>query len=290
MTHDLRRAAALLGGEVTGGQIVCPGPGHGPRDRSLAVRFMPDGDFTTHSFAGDDWRACRDYVRALLGLGDREPNREPRPSGRTRTMPKPDDGDRIALARYLWKRRQPIAGTPAVNYLLSRGYNGIIPATIAYLPPSPKYPEPAMLAAFGITSEPEPGALAIADNAVRAVHLTRLLPDGSDRERGPDSKITVASPGGAPILLAPMNDALSLAICEGIEDALSVHSALSIGAWAAGSASFMPSLAEAVPSYTDSVSIFAHADQAGERGAAELAVRLAARGLHVEIIRLGRFP
>jgi hypothetical protein len=36
---DLHRFAALLGGEVRGDQIACPGPGHSPADRSLSVRF-----------------------------------------------------------------------------------------------------------------------------------------------------------------------------------------------------------------------------------------------------------
>ena len=42
---------------------------------------------------------------------------------------------------------------------------------------------------------------------------------------------------GAPIVLAPLTDALGLAITEGIEDALSVHEATGLGVWAAGSAS-----------------------------------------------------
>jgi hypothetical protein len=36
---DLRRMATALGGEITGGQILCPGPGHSHRDRSLSVRL-----------------------------------------------------------------------------------------------------------------------------------------------------------------------------------------------------------------------------------------------------------
>ncbi len=50
------------------GQVVCPGPGHSPRDRSLAVRFHADGGYVVHSFAGDDPMDCRDHVDRLLGL------------------------------------------------------------------------------------------------------------------------------------------------------------------------------------------------------------------------------
>jgi hypothetical protein len=68
---DLRHVAYLLGGEVCGrDQVVCPGPGHGPRDRSLSVRFdsAAPGGFVVHSFAGDDPIECKDHVRGRLGL------------------------------------------------------------------------------------------------------------------------------------------------------------------------------------------------------------------------------
>jgi len=55
-------------------------------------------------------------------------------------------------------------------------------------------------------------------------------------------------------------------------------------AWAAGSATRMPSLADAVPNYCDCCSIFADANQAGEQNSAELAARLAARGIYAEIV------
>ena len=65
---DLRAMARALGGEILGGQVVAPGPGHSAKDRSLGVRLSsgaPDG-FLVHSYAGDDWRACRDHVRNRL--------------------------------------------------------------------------------------------------------------------------------------------------------------------------------------------------------------------------------
>src|SRR5262249_26315748 len=66
----LSNAARLLGGEVSGDQVLCPGPGHRPKDRSLVVRVdkdAPDG-FGLHSFGDDDPIRCRDYVRERLGL------------------------------------------------------------------------------------------------------------------------------------------------------------------------------------------------------------------------------
>ena len=74
----LRTIARALGGEIAGNQVLCPGPGHSPRDRSLAIKLQtdaPDG-FLIYSHANDDWQICRDHVRARLGLPDWEPGDE----------------------------------------------------------------------------------------------------------------------------------------------------------------------------------------------------------------------
>src|SRR5262249_17832510 len=64
---DLRAAARALCGDVIGRDAVAvPGPGHSARDRSLTVKFdprAPDG-FLVYSHCDDDWRDCRDHVRA----------------------------------------------------------------------------------------------------------------------------------------------------------------------------------------------------------------------------------
>jgi len=70
VTPDLKAAARALGGEVSGGQVLCPGPGHSSKDRSLSVRFSPDAPdgFVVNSFSNDDFGDCRDCVREKLGL------------------------------------------------------------------------------------------------------------------------------------------------------------------------------------------------------------------------------
>jgi hypothetical protein len=76
MTHSLQTLAKALGGEVNGGQVLAPGPGHSPGDRSLSVKLdgsAPDG-FVVHSFANDDPIACKDYVRTKVGLEPFKPN------------------------------------------------------------------------------------------------------------------------------------------------------------------------------------------------------------------------
>jgi RecA-family ATPase len=73
---DLQTIARLLGGEVGGGQVRVPGPGHSATDRSLSIKLddaAPDG-FVVHSFSHDDPIICRDHVRERLGLPAFKPN------------------------------------------------------------------------------------------------------------------------------------------------------------------------------------------------------------------------
>jgi putative DNA primase/helicase len=78
MNLSLQSVARPLGGEVSGRRVLAPGPGHSPKDRSLAISInndAPDG-FVLHSFANDHWKDCRDYVRQKLNLPDWEPGDE----------------------------------------------------------------------------------------------------------------------------------------------------------------------------------------------------------------------
>ena len=43
MNATLQSWARALGGEVSGDQVLCPGPGHSPKDRSLSVKIGKDG-------------------------------------------------------------------------------------------------------------------------------------------------------------------------------------------------------------------------------------------------------
>jgi hypothetical protein len=146
-----------------------------------------------------------------------------------------------------------------------------------------------MIAAFGFAYETEPGVIAVADDAVRGVHITRLLPDGSDRRRDDGAKITIGRSVGSPIVLAPMSDLLGLAIAEGIENASAMHEATGLGAWAAGSASRMPALADAIPDFIDCVTVVVDDDPDGRRHAAILADRIQARHREVRLVTPNRW-
>lgn len=80
-TLDLRTLARALRGEISGDQVLAPGPNHSEADRSMAVmldRENPDG-FVVFSHAGDDPLACRDHVRSRAGMPGFAPRQ---PAGR----------------------------------------------------------------------------------------------------------------------------------------------------------------------------------------------------------------
>jgi hypothetical protein len=205
-----------------------------------------------------------------------------KPSPRKRD-PGAEDGDvrrRRETARWLWAQRKPLAGSIAETYLRkARGYGGPLPATLGFLRPFNDYP-PSLIAAFAIPEEAEPGVLR-APLDVDAVQLIALKADGSDKAAVEVQKRTIGSLKGVPIVVAPANDLLAISVHEGVEDALSAHDATGLGAWASGGAPFLPHLADAVPSYIETVTVVAHRDEAGRIGARELARRLAARGFKV---------
>jgi hypothetical protein len=137
---------------------------------------------------------------------------------------------------------------------------------------------------FGIPREPEPGLLKIDEYRIAGVQLTKLAPDGSDRLRDGQGKITIGrGSSGHPICVAPVNDLLGLAIVEGVEDGLSVYEATGLGVWASGGSGRMRALAEAVPGYVEVVTVFEHPGAEDDVG--NLALALLARGMEVLIKR-----
>jgi hypothetical protein len=228
-----------------------------------------------------DVRRALPWARAWLGTDVAQGRRKPSATapGANRAKAAPDPAETSQKALWLWRRRQSAAGTVVDTYLRKRGYAGVIPATLGFLASHGDHP-PALIAAFGMCSEPEPGELSIADDDVRAVQLIKLKPDGSGKADIADSKIIVGQGAlGLPIMLAPPNDLLGLVICEGVEDALSIHMSTGLGAWSSGGAGRMPALADAVPGYIDFVTIAAHRDRAGVNGADGLADGLRRRGV-----------
>lgn len=194
--------------------------------------------------------------------------------------------ERLRVALALWRRRLPIEGSLAETYLReAREYIGPVPSTLGFLPVSAKHP-PAMIAAFGIPLESLPGELTIEDSAVHGVHITRLRSDGRGKAGTDRDKFMIGHSTGAPIVLAPLTDALGLAITEGIEDALSIHEATGLGVWAAGSATRMPALAPSIADYVECVTIVADSDEVGLSNAQKLAEALSSHDCDVRVVVL----
>jgi Toprim domain len=272
--QGLCHASFVLGQLVGAGKI-----GRDETERALFAAVHANGYVKKRGAS-----AARSTIRSGLDSGATKPrqiNGRQRPSTRGADMVKAspeltqgdDEAEREqAKAQWLWRLGEPIGDNPPAPYLRgARGYGGVIPPILRFLPAGDGHP-PALMAAFGMATEPEPGVLAIADVDVRAVQLIKLRPDGSGKADVKPQKIIIGKGAlGVPIIVAAPNDLLGLAITEGLEDALSIYQATGLGAWAAGGAGRMPALADAVPDYIDFVTIVADHDPAGVRGAEGLA-------------------
>lgn len=235
---DVAGAARVLRGEVyRGREVLAPGPGHSPRDRSLHVLFdpsAPDG-FVVRSYAGEAFDVCRDYVKRELGL---ELGRRARARIAV-SPPAPAQPDAAAdrrrhAALEMWAEAVDPRGTPVEAYLASRGLEldpAISGRVLRYHARCPWKDEatgdllrvPAMLAAMRD----------IGTDELRAVHRTRLTTDGRKVDRR-----WLGDATGTAIKLDPGEDVTAgLTLGEGIE---TVQSARQLGlrpAWATGSVS-----------------------------------------------------
>ncbi|UXN62889.1 toprim domain-containing protein [Phyllobacterium sp. A18/5-2] len=206
---NLTYYAHQLGGNVAGSnRVLCPGPGHGRTDRSLSVTFNNDGSFVTYSFAGDDFKDCRDHVKALLGLSDDRPV-PIRETPEIDVSMLVDEKKRISYGLSLWAQAKPISGTIAETYLAGRGltYEG----EALRFHPSIKYTNtnafhPTMLALVTDSISGEPAG----------IHRTFLTSEGKKIDR----KMLGRAKGGVIRLWGDEDVTDGLAIAEGIETAL----------------------------------------------------------------------
>jgi hypothetical protein len=238
---SLRSIAATLGGNVINNSyVLCPGPGHSRKDRSLKVTFRVDGTFSVTSFAGDDWQQCKDYVRERLGLPSdwkRQPANDDKPVIHLRERDD-DEPARIRTALQRWEHAGPIAGTLAEKYLASRGltYNG---DAIRY-----RANDRTMVALMTdiFTAEPT------------GVHCTYLDQDGRKIKRRMRGRA-----GGAVVRLSDDADVHSgLGIAEGIETSLATGFTPIWACLSAGTMAAFPVLAG-----IDCLTIFADNDASG---------------------------
>jgi len=222
---SLKELARALGGEVTGGEVVAPGPGHSRKDRSLSVKLSasaPDG-FLAFSHCGDDFAECRDYIRERIGL---DPNGWKRPALEQKVKPRrpapveSDNSARTRMALDIWRASVDPRSTIVEQYLKSRSLDlgddiagGVIRwhAGIG-----------AMVALFRSIHTGEP----------QAISRTFI-----DREGKKLDRKFLGPTGGAAVMLDPFDSVLGgLHIGEGVETCLAGRHIGLKPAWALGSA------------------------------------------------------
>jgi putative DNA primase/helicase len=248
--NGLHALARALGGDVVGASILCPGPGHSPRDRSLSVTLSGGGreGFMVFSHAGDDWRDCRAHVAGRLGCRPAEyqpPARRAAPS------------DTGAAARALWLAAGDPRRTIAQRYLEGRGLalpDDVALRVVRFHEACPWRMEsgdverrPAMLTAFR----------SIDDDRVVAIHRTLLSDDGRKLDRR-----MLGPVGNAAIKIDPDHDVeCGLTICEGFETGMAGRALGFRPVWALGSAGAISSFP--VLAGIDAVTVLGETDDSG---------------------------
>lgn len=247
---DLRTIAKALGGEITGGQVIAPGPGHSPKDRSLSVKLSttsPDG-FLVHSHAGDDFRACRDYVRGRLGL-PRENWKQRDQRATVARVParenREDDKKRTAEALAIWHWSKDPRGTIAETYLRSRGLD--LPDDLAGDVLRWNESIGALVALFRNLHTGESQA------------ITRIFLDCQGRKTG--RKFMGPTKNAAVMLDDHADVTYGLFVGEGVETCMAGRQMGFRPAWALGSAGSIENLP--LLACVNSVTVFAETDDSG---------------------------
>lgn len=232
MTARLRSWAHLLGGDVSGRGVTCPGPGHSASDRSLSVTpsaTSPNG-FLVNSFADDDPIDCLDYVRERLGLPVFRPGPPQKSALGARHGAPCHKGsgepakaatqslDNYKRAMAIWGDSRDPRGSLVEQYLKSRALelpDDAANEAIRFHPACPfryeRFPAMVCLVRNIVTNEPQ------------GIHRTALMPDGTAVKRnGKTFRMSLGSIAVGAIKLDPDEDIeQGLCIGEGVETCLS---------------------------------------------------------------------
>jgi Toprim domain len=282
---SLREIARALGGEVAGAQVLAPGPGHGPRDRSMSLRLSANSPlgFLVHSHAGDQFNICQKYVAERLGIDPdgwkhdvrllrRRNNERPRaaPSPRPQAIAKPNDNaERIGQALEIWRESGHPGGTPIEAYFASRGLELDGDLMMSVLRWNERIA--AMVALFRN----------IETNAPQAISRTFL--DNEGRKLG---RKFLGPVGGAAIKLDPDENVLGgLHVGEGLETCMAARQLGLRPTWALGSAGAVAAFP--VLGGIEAINVIVDHDDngAGEKAAREVEARWRAAGREVNLIR-----
>lgn len=262
-----------LGGELYDGarRALVPGPGHGPRDRSVSL-FATGGRILVHSFAGDDWRAVRDHISARgVSLSDRSRLE----AGPTREGHAPSRPERLAIAAELWDTARPVAGSLAEAHARARAIGRSLPEVLRFHPAAPS----AIYARAGRRRPALLAAIRDMDGVFCGVEVTYLTADGGGAFVR--RKTVGGRPAGAAVRLDPAGE--MMAVGEGVFTCLSASEALSLPVWALLAVGNLR--AWTPPPGVRRVVIAADRGAAGEAGARVLQARLRTLGIASAICR-----
>jgi putative DNA primase/helicase len=218
---DPRSIIQIMGGDLNGpNSVLVPGPGHSKADRSLSIKIDPTDPqgFRAHSFSGDDWRTCRDYISAKLGL-----NHKPQVY-RLQPTTAPSESE---FALRLWSESVTARGTIIETYLKTRGLALPDQAddALRFHPCCPYGKGTRYPCLIGLYRD-------VKTNETKAIHRTALTPDGQKIGRK-----ALGPKAGCAIKLTPDENVTDgLTIAEGLETAIAGMALNFCPTWAVGDA------------------------------------------------------
>ena len=257
-------------------------PCHRDRTPSLKITDGLDGELILHCFGGCGWRDVKDTLRRDGLLPERgvdnghdkkaPPDRET--MKRRDAATQADRARRTRQALRIWKRCAPAPDTLVEVYLRARGITIPVPPSIRFLPDARHKPTGLLLPAM---------VAGVQDHAGRVVgiHRTFLSLDGTAKAGVREPKMSFGPIGGGAVRLALAGR--ELAICEGIESALSFQQATGLAVWAALSVSGVRSLV--LPEEISAVVLGPDGDDPGDGAAVDAAKRFIREGFKARIAR-----
>jgi putative DNA primase/helicase len=226
---DAAGLAHALKGRKVGRSWLARCPAHEDHSPSLSIAVSRSGVTLIYCHAG-----CG-QLRVIAALKDRGLWHSDDTRARIQIVDEQFDRDvegRKEAALAIWQASIPAWDTPVEVYLRSRGITLPIPAALRFHDALTHHPSD--------TTWPAMIALITAPNGEPvAIHRTYLALDGKGKAPVSPVKMTLGSCRAGAVRLGGIERGKNLAICEGIENGLSVAQACQLPVWAALSADGM---------------------------------------------------
>jgi hypothetical protein len=202
------------------------------------VVIASNGRPILHSFAGDPFPVCADYLR----LGRVEPEAFDRAEWLRRKAEREaaerrEAAQTLAFVQGVLAGVEPLAGTPAERYLFGRGLLLEDAEDVGFHPAAPRCREVTPR-----SPSPAPAMVAIVRDVLgRAVgaHVTYIRPDGRGKAFGDRSRLMFGKVSGCAVRLAQMGPDGVLGVGEGIETSGAFGALRGAPSWALLSTSLM---------------------------------------------------